>query len=208
MGMIKASVMDVAETKEFVCSLPDNVQLSILAQKIAELMHLPVSGRDKSPINYSILTKSGRLLSSRHTLLEAGIISDISLYIAPEVCAGVEEVGLPLDYKEESEKEIEDKNKIIVHSQKSLIDEAGLDLPVEVRINASVYKELQNLICADCHIEYAGILLGEVIIKNDVRILHVKAIAPASGAMGSLTSVRFTPQSWEAVVRKRVKEHA
>ena len=62
MGELAATIMDVADTRAYECTFPDDLRITAAGSSLAELMGLPAVDNNLLPINYGIVVKGGSAL--------------------------------------------------------------------------------------------------------------------------------------------------
>ncbi len=203
MGFVNAIVSDVADTREFEFSLPDDAQVQSLAQRVAELLHYPLCGCDGYPLHYGFVAKADRALDPHLCIRDLRLHKPIELRIVPLVTTNLPEAdsGPPEMGGHGPSFRVE-----LLRSTE-LVRDQGLDLQPDVRIDEEVFEEIEQFAAQDRYTECAGLLLGEVRIENGERVIHIKAACPATEAEGTRTSVRMTLSAWESALWTRDAEY-
>ncbi len=183
--------------------LPDSVEVSRIATRLAEMTHLPVVGPDGNAMRYGLIPRGGELLDPHVTFAEMTLPCPLTLRLVPEIAAGADDVELFGDQKAEDGEEDEDF-EIILGEPMALVHDVGLDSRPDVRIDAAVHKKIEAFAAENRNKECAGLLLGAVDCEgNNSRIIHITAAIPAEGAVGTRASVRIPLHAWEAVLKIR-----
>jgi proteasome lid subunit RPN8/RPN11 len=199
---IAATITDTADIRAYECLLPDSVEVSRIAVRLAELTHLPLVGPDGRPMLYGLVPKGGSLLDPHATLSELNLPCPLTLRLVPEIAAGKDGVQLP-DEPEADEVEAEPEWDITIGEPMALVHDAELDSRPDVRIDAEVHKKIEEFAAANRNKECAGLLLGTVDTEGKTRVIHICAAIPADGAVGTRASVRIPLVAWEAMLRVR-----
>ena len=205
MGELAAVVSDPADIREIRCRLPDDVPASTLTAQLAAAARFPVNGPDGAPLNYGFIAKGGCILDPASTLAEIGISGPLRLRLVPELAIGSKEKASDEDQELPFGPEL---GRIAIDEERCLIHDDGLELPLDVRVDASAHLEIEEFAARDRYAECAGLLLGEVTVERKARVAGVQAIAPAVGAVESRTSVRITFEAWEAMLAVRDRDYA
>ena len=71
---------------------------------------------------------------------------------------------------------------------------------MDVTIDADVHRQIEEFAAQDRNKERAGLMLGSVTIERKVRNIHVSAMIPAVGAVGSRTDVKIALAAWESML--------
>ena len=199
--------MDTSEIRAFECLLPDDVPVSRIAARLAELTHLPLVGHDNFPIHYGVVAKGGVLLGPDATLGELRLARPLTLRVVPEVVVTHEDPDAHGDPGAVTESQVLDDVEIEMGEPIALIHDVELGLCPDVRIDAHVHREIEVYAEEDRHTECAGLLLGTVSAEAGERVIHASAMAPAVSASASRSSVKFTLQAWRDVFRVRDLEY-
>lgn len=203
MGFVSAKVSDVADIREFECELPDDVQLSAVANRLAELVKFPICGQDGYPLRYVFIPRGGgHALKPQSCLRDLHHHKPLDLRLAPEFSASGDQDAAP-----EEEPEQVQSSMVRIEHERTLLHDDGLDLPPDVRIDADVHREMEQFAMQDRYTECAGLLLGEVSVEGRERVIHIRACAPAAEAEGDRLSVRMTARAWESALRIKDKEY-
>ena len=205
MGELAAVVSDPADIREIRCRLPDDVPASTLAARLAAAAHFPVNGPDNAPLNYGFIVTGGCILDPASTLAEIGHREPLRLRLVPELAIGSEEQAAGGNPELPFGPEL---GQVTIDEEHCLMHDDGLDLPLEVRLDASAHLEIEQFAARDRYAECAGLLLGEVTVERKARVAGIRAIAPAVGAVESRTSVRITFEAWEAMLAVRDRDYA
>lgn len=89
MGKISVKILDSTENKEVKVRLPGAVPVKDLLIKMVEKMELPGTGPNGNSISYALVHKaSGKKLSEKQTLDEAGVQDEDLLRLQAEITAG------------------------------------------------------------------------------------------------------------------------
>lgn len=87
--MLNVNVVDVTGSRQQPASLPDDQPVHLVIARLVEAMALPPTGPDGAPLSYRFHHKaSGRQLSDRETLSQAGVRAEDVLRLQPEIIAG------------------------------------------------------------------------------------------------------------------------
>ena len=87
--MLNVNVVDVTGSRQQPASLPDDQPVHLVIARLVEAMALPSTGPDGAPLSYRFHHKaSGRQLSDRETLSQAGVRAEDVLRLQPEIIAG------------------------------------------------------------------------------------------------------------------------
>lgn len=203
MGFVNATISDVADTREFEFSLPDDAQVHSVAQRVAEMLHYPLCGFDGYPLHYGFVAKGGRALDPHACIRDLKLSRPIELRIVPLFTTNSteSEPEPPVRSGREHSFTIE-----LLRSSEPARDE-GLSLQPDVLIDEGVFSEIERFAAQDRFTECAGLLLGEVRVEDGERIIHIRAAAPASEAEGSRTAVKMTLPAWESALWTRDAEY-
>ena len=207
MGQIAATVKDAADTRAFECLLPDDVKVSCVAARLAELAGFPTDGCDGYPLTYGFVVKGGGSLDPHSFLDEIMAEGPLVMRLVPEIVAGQGELDIPTEEPVSPDEEQTDPVHIEITQERALVPDLGSGEPVDVRIDAGVHKEIERFAGRDRYCECAGLLLGTVAIEDGERVIHVTAMAAATEAVGCRTSVKMTPAAWESVLHARDVDH-
>lgn len=207
MTQITATITDAADIRAYECLLPDYVEVSRIALRLAELTHLPLVGLDGRPMLYGLVPKGGSLLDPDATLAQMNLPAPLTLRLVPEIAAGKDEVQVP-DDPDTQDSDDEPVWDIVLGEPIALVDDADLTSRPDVRIDAEVHKHIEEFAAANRNKECAGLLLGTVDSEGKSRIIHISAAIPAEGAVGTRASVRIPLDAWEAVLRVRDLDYA
>lgn len=202
MTQIAATVIDAADIRAYECLLPDSAEVSRIALRLAELMHLPILGPDGRSLRYGLIPKGGSLIDPDAKLGELSLPCPLTFRLVPEIAAGSEEVSLPGE-SETDELDEDEELDITVSEPTALIHDIDLETRPDVRIDAEVHKHIEEFALKNRNKECAGLLLGTVDSEGKGRIIHISAAIPAEGAVGTRASVRIPLQAWEAVLKVR-----
>jgi uncharacterized ubiquitin-like protein YukD len=89
MGKINVVAVDTTGSKEQDASLPDDVPVSRVIDKLVEVLYLPAVNTAGAPITYKFLHKAtGRHLLDNLTLAQCGVNDGDILRLIPEITAG------------------------------------------------------------------------------------------------------------------------
>ncbi|MCL5104299.1 MAG: hypothetical protein M1133_09315 [Armatimonadetes bacterium] len=207
MGEIAATVTDALDSRMYECLLPDDEQLSSLALRLADMLQFPVVGPDNCPLDYGFIVKGGDLLDPDSDFAELNPSKPIVLRLVPVLVAGSDSTETPALASPASPRQ---------RTMLSSIKAIEIDPPDEfvdirrrfdVRMDASVHREIGVFACGNPNIECAGLLLGEIGDEHGERVTHITAIAPATKAVGTRTSVKMTLHAWESALLVRDREY-
>jgi uncharacterized ubiquitin-like protein YukD len=89
MGKINVVIVDTTGSKEQDATLPDDVPIHKVIDKLVEILYLPAVNPAGAPITYKFLHKaSGRHLLDNLTLSQCGVSDGDVLRLIPEITAG------------------------------------------------------------------------------------------------------------------------
>lgn len=89
MGKISVVFVDATGSKEQSATVPDDVPVVKIVDKLVEMMYLPAVNISGAPVSYKLLHKvTGRHLLDEMTLAEAGVTAGDMLRLIPEITAG------------------------------------------------------------------------------------------------------------------------
>ena len=89
MGKINVMVVDTTGSKEQDATLPDDVPVGRVIDKLVEALYLPAVNTAGAPITYKFLHKAtGRHLLDNLTLQQCGVRDGDILRLIPEITAG------------------------------------------------------------------------------------------------------------------------
>lgn len=89
MAKINVTVIDATGNKEQDITVPDNVSVKRILEKLLPAMRMPVTGPDGEPLSYKFHHKaSGKQLTEEQTFAEAGVKEGDVLRLHPEITAG------------------------------------------------------------------------------------------------------------------------
>lgn len=89
MGKINVVIVDTTGSKEQDATLPDDVSVSKIIDKLVEVMYLPVINTAGAPVTYKLLHKvTGRHLLDNLTLSQCDVHDGDILRLIPEITAG------------------------------------------------------------------------------------------------------------------------
>lgn len=89
MGKINVIIVDTTGSKEQDATLPDDVPVSKIIDKLVEVLYLPAVNTAGAPISYKFLHKvSGRHLLENLTLAQCDVKDGDMLRLIPEITAG------------------------------------------------------------------------------------------------------------------------
>lgn len=204
MGFVSATIRDVADTREFEFSLPDDAQVQSLAQRVAEILHYPLCGCDGYPLHYGFIARGGRSLDPHACIRDIRLSRPIELRIVPLFTTNSSESDPDLPAGSGPGHSF----KVELLRSVDLVHDEGLNLQPDVRIDEEVFNEIERFATEDRFTECAGLLLGEVSIEGSERVIHIRAAAPAAEADGNRTSVRMTLAAWESALWTRDAEYS
>ena len=202
MGQVRATLMDLADIRAYECTLPDDVPVSDIAGRLAKLIHMPMVGPDNLPLSYGLVIRGGKSLDPDATLAALGAPKKLTMRIVPEVTVSQEEAEPECDLAVEVPEE-EPEPLIEIAEPTALLHDVELGARPDVRIDARVHKEIEEFASQDRNAECVGLLLGEVIAEGTSRVVHISAIAPAKGAVGTRSSIRLSTDAWQEMLRVR-----
>ena len=205
MGEIAAVVSDPADSREFVCILPDNAAVSAVAARLAELARFPLTGPQGEPVNYGFVARGGPALDPDAPLGKIDIPEPVVVRLVPELTIGAGQGSLPMDENPMSAEP--EPPRVTIVQERCLIHDDGLDLRADVSIDAAAHREIERFAARDRHAECGGLLLGTVSVERKARSIHVEAVAPALGAVETRTSVRITFDAWKSMLGLRDSDY-
>lgn len=89
MGKINVIIVDTTGSKEQDATLPDDVPVSKIVDKLVEVLYLPAINTAGAPISYKFLHKvTGRHLLDNLTLAQCDVKDGDMLRLIPEITAG------------------------------------------------------------------------------------------------------------------------
>lgn len=89
MAKINVTIIDVTGSKEQEATLPDDVAISRVIDKLVEVMHLPAVNTAGVPITYKFLHKAtGKHLLGHLSFSECNVKEGDLLRLIPEITAG------------------------------------------------------------------------------------------------------------------------
>ncbi len=89
MGKINVVIVDTTGSKEQDATLPDDVPISKIVDKLVEVLYLPAVNTAGAPITYKFLHKAtGRHLLDNLTLSQCEVREGDLLRLIPEITAG------------------------------------------------------------------------------------------------------------------------
>lgn len=89
MGKISVVIVDTTGSKEQDATLPDDVTISKVIDKLVEALYLPAVNTAGAPITYKFLHKAtGRHLLDNLTLAQCDVHDGDILRLIPEITAG------------------------------------------------------------------------------------------------------------------------
>lgn len=208
MGEITATVMDAVDSRAYECLLPDDEQLSSLAARLADLLHFPVVGPDNCPLDYGFIVKGGDILDTDATLGELELRNGVVLRLVPEVVAGQDATHTPAADSPASPRQRTMLDLIKITEIKPPVDEIESHGRLDVRMDACVHREIEAFARRNPNSECAGLLLGEIGLEGAERVAYITAMASATRAVGSRTSVKMTLDAWASALRVRDRDYA
>jgi len=206
MGQIAAVISDVADIREFHCLLPDDMPVGAVAARLAHLARFPSTSSDDQPISYGFVTKGGSVVPQDTTFKQIGSRRVGAMRLVPQLTIGSGEDdgddSLPgVDWGE-----IEPN--VVIKAEQVLTHDRGLELPLDVSVDATVHHQIEQFASRDRQAECIGLLLGSVDVEDRKRVARITALAPGLGAGESRTCVRVTLDAWAAMLGKRDRDHA
>ncbi|MEI6287548.1 MAG: EsaB/YukD family protein [Bacillota bacterium] len=89
MAKINVTIIDATGNKEQQAALPDDAPVRRIIAKLVQMMSMPATGPDGSPMSYKFHHKaSGKQLSDDQTLSDGGVKEGDILRLQPEITAG------------------------------------------------------------------------------------------------------------------------
>ncbi len=89
MGKINVYIVDITGNKEQQATLPDDIPVNRILDKLVEKMELPATGLDANPISYKFIHKAtGKQLTDKQTLGESEVQEGDVLRLQPEITTG------------------------------------------------------------------------------------------------------------------------
>lgn len=203
LGEITAVVWDAAEIRAFECALPDDVEISAVAARLAELAGLPASDPNGHDVAYGLMVRGGALLNSSSVLGDHDLPDGVTLRLLPEIVAGHEDSAAPAEPDDESTHMPCEKVPVRICEPVMLLPEIESAGRPQVRIDVGARREIARFAERDRSTECAGLLLGDMSFEGGERIVHIRAAIPADCARGTRATVRITHQSWESMMETR-----
>ena len=94
MGKLNLVIVDTTGSKEQEATLPDDVPISKVIDKLVEVLYLPAVNTAGVPITYKFLHKAtGRHLLDNLTLAQCDVKNGDVLRLIPEITAGADHQG-------------------------------------------------------------------------------------------------------------------
>jgi proteasome lid subunit RPN8/RPN11 len=189
MGRLNVYIVDTTGNKEQQATLPDDVSVGRILEKLTSMLELPAIGPENEHISYRLIHKaSGDALNDRQTLTDAGVEEDDHLRVQPEITAKTQSVDADVDpFIELGDK----KNDSYSGKALSII-------PSE-----QVQQQIQAYTATVTDSELAGILLGTPEESADGIKLMITAMIKAKRTAATSTSVTFTHDTWEQIHREK-----
>ncbi len=212
---IAATISDPADIRVYDCLLPDFVNISSLAVRLAELMRLPQRDSANRDIVYGLVSKEAGLLDSNSTLAELSLPAPLALRLVPEIAAGADIPKKPqrpahlenlpaADNPAGAEQDDSQQEwDIIIGEPMALVHDSQLQAKLDVHIDAHVHKQIAQFAMDNRGRECAGLLLGVVETTSNTRIVHITAAVNANEAEGDSASVRISLAAWAEMLQVR-----
>ncbi|MCX8052599.1 MAG: LysM peptidoglycan-binding domain-containing protein [Armatimonadetes bacterium] len=204
MGEIAAVISDLADCREFVCVLPDNASVSAVAGRLAELARFPRAGPQGEAIRYGLIPKCGPEVDPNSTLRKIDLPEPLSLRLVPELTIGAKQAGLPIP---EEQPFYEPPPRVAVVQERCLLHDEELSRKPDIAIDATAHREIEQFAQRDRLAECGGLLLGTVEVEQKARLIHIKAVAPAVGAIETRTNFKITFKAWKSMFDLRDAEY-
>ena len=190
MGRLNVTIVDTTGNKEQQATLPDDVSVGSIIEKLISILELPVIGPDSKHISYRLIHKaSGDALHDRQTLADAGVEADDHLRVQPEITA-----------KKRSGDDVNMDPVIELGDKKSSSFE-GKELSIVPSVQ--VQQQILDYTATDTDNELAGILLGTPEESEDGIKLMITAMIKAKKTVATSTSVTITHDTWEQIHREK-----
>jgi len=199
LGRVAVTITDPADIRACDFSLPDDVASSDLAARVAEVMKFPKTGPDGNEISYLFVAVGGVRLAPGATLAELPAMTRPRFRIVPEIAANSHIDG---------DQRITDPGITRMGEQRALVHDSGLDLPVDVLMDAAAHREIERLAQISGVVECGGLLVGDIEVEAKKRVVHVRAVIPAAGAPAGSSEIRFNGAAWESMLRVRDERYS
>lgn len=186
--------------------LVDDAPVAKLIPALVTALGLPITDPSGRPVTYR-LSHNNRQLQEDDTLLSAGVQTDDTITIVPEMTAGNAPRMQPLPQTNG-------------FSLVSLGGSAGKKLPrtdlppfattqfseqrLTVSLRKEVLKEIANHAALHSNREVGGILFGEVFEQEGRFLVAIEAICRAHDVLSSCSSLQFTGESWLGIFKQRL----
>lgn len=203
MGNIAARIVDAAETRAFECLLPDDVRVSAVAARLAELSEAPLVDPNGHTVAYALMVIGGTLLDGDTVLADHDLPEGIDLRLLPEVVAGADEANPSSEPETDACDPQSDAAAVQVREPVALLPEADSVGRPQIRIDVDVHRQIARFAERDRRTECAGLLLGDMGVEGGERVVHIRAALPAACAPGTRATVRITHQAWESMMQER-----
>lgn len=203
MGQIPAIVSGPADIREVDCLLPADAGVAAVARALADHFRFPLFGPDGYPLSYAIIERGGSALPPGSTLADVSLSGPLRARLVPEITVGAGNADLFGSVGAHEPAPTEAVREVTVREIRTLLHDGGLDLKLDVRIDAAVHREIEHFAAVDRLTECAGLLLGHVLSEGRSRVVHITAVALAADAPASRTSVEFSRGAWETMLGER-----
>ena len=203
MGNITARIVDAAETRAFECLLPDDVRVSAVAARVAELSGDPLIDPNGHTVAYALMVRGGTLLDGETVLADHDLPEGVDLRLLPEIVAGADEAGSPSEHETDADEPPSNKAAVQVGEPVALLPEIDPVGRPQIRIDVDVHRQIARFAERDRRTECAGLLLGDMSVEGGERVVHIRAALPATCAPGTRATVRITHQAWESMMQER-----
>ena len=190
MGRLNVTIVDTTGNKEQQATLPDDVSVGSILEKLISILELPVIGPDSENISYRLIHKaSGDVLDDGQTLADAGVKEEDHLRVQPEITAKARSGD---DAYEDPVIELGDEKCVSFTGKELCI------FPTE-----QVQQQILEYAATDTDNELAGILLGTPEESADGIKLMITAMIKAKKTVATSTSVTITHDTWEQIHREK-----
>lgn len=207
MGQITSLVLDAAEIWAYECMLPDDWPVSQLTARFAELANLPSTGPDGHPMQYGFVQLNGSAVDPDSRLADLELAERPVFRIVPEITAAQDTLDFSFDEPPAVNPNSDGAPDVVILNQKLITEDVQLDLKVDVRIDATVHRQIEEFAGRDRQKECIGLLLGTVTTEDRARVLHIKAALPAYDAHGSRTDIKLGLHAWDMMLSDRDKRY-
>ncbi|MDH7602327.1 MAG: LysM peptidoglycan-binding domain-containing protein [Armatimonadota bacterium] len=204
MSETRALICDPAEIRCFRFAFDADILVSTAASNAAELAKFPVKDCRGEPIRYALVSADVGLLSSDEAV--GRVLSSLHsrLWLVPEVEVYADNNCDP-DAAETLEQFSDEQSRagVSLLEESCLLHDEGLNLPIDITVDSSVHRQVEDLVLDGRDHERVGLLLGSVAVAGRRRNIHICGICPAPNAPGSDAGVTITFAAWESMLCRR-----